>query len=248
MSNPTLRLGSRGSSVKELQKLLNEKHQTKLDTDGIFGSGTDRAVKAFQKAQNLGVDGIVGRRTWEALRKASVTKPEASTSTGDSGITSGDTDYSNQATWDTRYTDRRIATLYPGIQAKAIEFVVRMDKEKGIKLRVTSAFRSYEEQAEIYAKGRTAPGKIVSNAKPGSSYHNFGLAIDVVEIRGGKALFSNDKWDEIGAFGESLGWEWGGNFKSITDKPHFQITYGNSTAELRAKNDGKAKSGADVKV
>lgn len=57
----TLRLGSRGDDVKTLQTKLN------LIADGIFGPITDEAVRAFQKANNLTVDGIVGTNTWAKL-------------------------------------------------------------------------------------------------------------------------------------------------------------------------------------
>lgn len=64
-----VKLGSEGDDVKELQKLLNEKLNTipKLEEDGVFGKGTDAAVKQFQIAKNLGVDGVVGPKTWAAL-------------------------------------------------------------------------------------------------------------------------------------------------------------------------------------
>ncbi len=66
MSNPTLRLKSRGASVKNLQKLLNQ-NGAKLTVDGIFGNNTLTAVKTFQKKKGLAVDGIVGTKTWAAL-------------------------------------------------------------------------------------------------------------------------------------------------------------------------------------
>lgn len=43
--------------------------------------------------------------------------------------------------------------------------------------------RTMEEQAELYAKGRTKAGKIVTKAKPGQSYHNYGLAFDWVPLK-----------------------------------------------------------------
>ena len=61
--------GSQGSDVTELQKLLNQ-NGYQLDTDGIFGSKTQAAVKDYQTKNNLDVDGIVGNNTWGALTKA----------------------------------------------------------------------------------------------------------------------------------------------------------------------------------
>tara|TARA_R110002073_G_scaffold129421_2_gene275773 strand:+ start:10529 stop:11446 length:918 start_codon:yes stop_codon:yes gene_type:complete len=56
-----LKVGSNGPLVKELQRALG------IGADGIFGKGTESAVKLFQKDNNLTVDGLVGSRTWEAI-------------------------------------------------------------------------------------------------------------------------------------------------------------------------------------
>ena len=125
-------------------------------------------------------------------------------------------------TWD-KHTNLRIQQLQPQMKEKTIEFINRAESELGIKLRVTSAFRSFEEQEKLYAKGRTLPGKIVTWAKPGESYHNLGLAIDVVEIKDGKALWENPNWSKIGELGESMDFTWGGRWKK-KDLPHFQIS------------------------
>lgn len=71
-----LRKGSRGDAVKELQAYLNQLDsvQPKLKVDGIFGSGTEKVVKQFQKETALLADGIVGLRTWSALTQISVSR------------------------------------------------------------------------------------------------------------------------------------------------------------------------------
>lgn len=66
-STPSLRRGSRGSNVTRLQQALRASGQ-QLAADGIFGSGTDSAVRAYQKRTQQSADGIVGRKTWTALR------------------------------------------------------------------------------------------------------------------------------------------------------------------------------------
>lgn len=71
-ADPILRQGDSGTAVTELQKLLNAKG-AKLVADGIFGAGTQTAVIKFQQSNGLLADGIVGTKTWEALRK--VTNP-----------------------------------------------------------------------------------------------------------------------------------------------------------------------------
>ena len=64
----TLRRGSQGADVAELQAELNARGFDCGAVDGIFGKGTERAVKAFQQDRNLAVDGIVGPSTRAALQ------------------------------------------------------------------------------------------------------------------------------------------------------------------------------------
>ena len=63
---PTIKQGSRGEVVTQLQSFLSSLGST-LAIDGIFGSGTASAVRAFQKKYGLDVDGIVGPKTWAKL-------------------------------------------------------------------------------------------------------------------------------------------------------------------------------------
>ena len=61
-----MRPNMKGQHVSNLQHLLAA-HGVKVDTDGVFGPGTERAVKEFQSERHLSVDGIVGSGTWRAL-------------------------------------------------------------------------------------------------------------------------------------------------------------------------------------
>lgn len=140
-------------------------------------------------------------------------------------VTMNTINYIKEKTWDI-VSDRRIDTLHPLIRTKVKEFIIRAKKELGIKLRITSALRTWEEQTRLYNKGRSSPGKQVTNAKAGESYHNFGLAFDVVEIKNGKAIWKNSNWNKIGMLGKSMGFEWGGDWVTRVDKPHFQIRFG----------------------
>lgn len=136
------------------------------------------------------------------------------------------------ATWDGP-TNSRIGGIHPNIQNHAYTFINRAQSELGIKLRVTSGMRTFQEQDELYAKGRTAGGSIVTKARGGQSYHNYGLAIDVVEITNAGQANWNCDWNAIGALGQSIGWEWGGSWNGFVDKPHFQMAFGLSTSQLR---------------
>ena len=128
-------------------------------------------------------------------------------------------------------TDLLLLSLDSKFRKKVRQLLTKA-KKQGIELRVTSAYRDCREQDELYAKGRTASGKIVTNARCGQSSHNYKKAVDVVEFKNGKALWTNSNWERIGEIGESVGLEWGGRWRSFTDKPHFQDLGGRTVASL----------------
>jgi peptidoglycan hydrolase-like protein with peptidoglycan-binding domain len=76
---PTLRLGSRGSAVIDLQTRLATAGFSPGAADGIFGSRTDAAVRSFQRARGLGADGVVGPLTWGELLGTTTPQPAPST-------------------------------------------------------------------------------------------------------------------------------------------------------------------------
>jgi peptidoglycan L-alanyl-D-glutamate endopeptidase CwlK len=113
---------------------------------------------------------------------------------------------------------------------------VRLCKEVGIDLLITSTYRDHEAQNELYAQGRTKPGKIVTNARGGQSWHNWKCALDVVPLRNGKPVWdSNDPvWRQVGALGEQVGLEWAGRWTGkLKEMAHFQYTGGLTLADLQ---------------
>lgn len=132
--------------------------------------------------------------------------------------------------WD-RYTEARIKKLNPTLQPIARGFINRAE-EQGMFVRITSGLRTFAEQDRLYAQGRTTPGKIVTNVKGGSSFHNYGLAFDVVEVKNKKGLWENPNWSKLGKIGKDLGLEWGGDWVRFVDRPHFQLTHGYTTKQL----------------
>ena len=113
------------------------------------------------------------------------------------------------------------------------------------KVRITSTLRTWKEQEELYAQGRTKPGSKVTNAKAGDSIHNYALAFDMVLIINGKIAswdvkkdWDKDKqsdWMEVVTYVKSKGWKWGGDWVSFKDMPHFEKTFGNSVRHLKDK-------------
>ncbi len=115
---------------------------------------------------------------------------------------------------------RRIEDLHPAFQPLVRAFLDAC-LNAGHDVIITCGYRSFREQDELYAQGRTKPGKRVTNARAGQSWHNYGLAIDVVPLRQGKPDWQGP-WDALGAIGERLGMTWGGHFKRLVDRPHFE--------------------------
>lgn len=111
----------------------------------------------------------------------------------------------------------------------------------GFQIKIISTLRTFDEQAAIYAQGRTKPGKIISNAGPGSSMHNWGCAFDIgVFSLDGKVYNPTGAdaiYKKVAPIAVKLGLFWGGNFSGLYDAPHYQYTgkYDNSTFLSLAK-------------
>lgn len=144
----------------------------------------------------------------------------------------------------TKRTIENLAGLNRKFKAQAEAFLAACEpicERHGISIEVISGLRSWAQQSALYAQGRTKPGPIVTKARAGSSWHNYGLAIDLGLFAGGKYLDSADPkradriYRELGALAASMGIEWAGNWKSFPEGPHFQNRFGMTLAELRAK-------------
>jgi peptidoglycan L-alanyl-D-glutamate endopeptidase CwlK len=119
---------------------------------------------------------------------------------------------------------RALEDLEPVTQGLARTFL-GLCQQGQLDVIVTCTRRTMDEQAALYAQGRTRPGRIVTWAPPGSSPHNYGMALDVVAVRDGKAVWddADPVWATLGDIGITAGLEWGGHFPSgKIDKPHFQ--------------------------
>lgn len=130
---------------------------------------------------------------------------------------------------------RDINDLCNPVLKRATEFLTQC-KIQNIDVLITSTYRDYESQNALYAQGRTTPGKVVTRAKGGESYHNFRCAFDIVPIVNGKPSWDNADpiWDKLGNIGSLVGLEWAGNWVKFKEYPHFQYTGGLSLAQLRS--------------
>ena len=130
-------------------------------------------------------------------------------------------------------TQQRIEKLHPFVREEMTKIIQECDKQLTgrAKIRITQGLRTVKEQNDLYAIGRTVPGKKVTNAKGGQSIHNYGFAVDICLIIDGKTAswdtvkdWDNDTisdWYECVRIFAKHGWEWGGKWKKLKDLPHF---------------------------
>ncbi len=151
---------------------------------------------------------------------------------------------------------RKLEDLQPEIEAAARNLLRRCE-EDGLDLLIYCTLRSTREQAILYRQGRPfdqiqrkanelrdkwgrddlgdllidvgpQSGRKVTNAGPGQSMHNYGLAFDAVPLRGGKPVWQSSKledkalWEQYGELGLEVGLEWAGNWTRFREFPHMQ--------------------------
>ena len=90
--------------------------------------------------------------------------------------------------------------------------------------RIISGTRSYTEQNTLFRQGRFGnPGPIVTRARGGQSWHNFGLAWDIGIFKNGAYVTRDADYNKVSGAGKVAGVEWGGDWKTFRDNPHYQI-------------------------
>lgn len=111
------------------------------------------------------------------------------------------------------------------------ERVVDAWEIEGLSVLITCTYRSPAEQAELYAQGRTKPGRIVTYAKPGTSKHELGLALDFVPLVQGKPMWKcdpkdpHDPWLLAAQVAKAVDRRiaWGGEWARFKDRPHLEL-------------------------
>jgi len=131
-------------------------------------------------------------------------------------------------------TEKNLATLEP-ITAKLVRELVRRLQAEGLNFKVTSATRTWDEQNALYNQR-----PVVTNARAGYSWHNFGLAADLTlfDKSGRKPIWEGQEYSRIGVLAKELGLEWGGSWRTFKDLPHVQRNIGLTLAQARAKYPG----------
>lgn len=145
-----------------------------------------------------------------------------------------------------KISESRVMELHPTVRDEAKQLIEQSELNfpPFVAVRIVQGLRTIDEQNALYAQGRTKPGNIVTKARGGSSYHNYGLAIDFAILidKNGDGKYDELSWDikkdndkdgvadwlEVVKIFEAAGWEWGGKWSSIKDYPHLQKTFGNN--------------------
>ncbi|MBA9088827.1 peptidoglycan L-alanyl-D-glutamate endopeptidase CwlK [Fontibacillus solani] len=130
----------------------------------------------------------------------------------------------------------KLTGLHPVVR-QATERLIERSFARGVPILITQGLRTIAEQDALYAQGRTKLGQIVTNARGGYSNHNFGVAIDFALLQSdGKSVSwtVGKEWMVVVEIAKSLGFEWGGDWKSFKDMPHFEMTFGLTTTQYRA--------------
>ncbi len=129
-------------------------------------------------------------------------------------------------------SSRNIKLLENILQRGINEFFKRCEENK-LDVLITQTLRDNEYQNYLYAKGRTSGGSIVTNAKAGESYHNYGLAFDICKNVKGHEYDDLEFFKKCGEIWTEMGGTWGGNFKNFKDYPHFDVSNLISIKELK---------------
>lgn len=121
-------------------------------------------------------------------------------------------------------SELRFRSVHPELASR----IRQMQNTVDFPFRVTQGLRTWREQQLLYAAGRTSVGPKVTDAAAGHSYHNFGLAIDLVPIiqlnHAPDWNLDHPQWKQLVEVGDSLGLTAGAEFRTFKDWPHFQFT------------------------
>jgi peptidoglycan L-alanyl-D-glutamate endopeptidase CwlK len=134
-------------------------------------------------------------------------------------------------------TEGNIQSLQLEAQRKARQFLTDVNQklsQHGLTFKIISGTRTYEEQNGLFALGRTKPGPIVTRARGGQSNHNFGVAWDIGIFENGAYIPESELYKEVGAIGKANGLDWGGDWQSFPDEPHYQVIPETELVEVRS--------------
>lgn len=223
--SPVLKYGQRSPQVVELQKLLNQ-NGASLPATGYFGPMTRSAVLAFQRSQGLVADGVVGPQTARKLADCvggHDAKPDTDQQQDtDKGQDSGPAPEGGGGAGVVGNADPKGVLTDPNLHPEIRKMaggVVRQLQAAGLQPYVFEGYRSFARQNALFNQGN------VTKVRGGGSYHNYGLAVDIVfyNSRGTGPSWDapSSSWQKLGQLGKAAGFtEWGGDWG--WDMPHLE--------------------------
>jgi len=144
-------------------------------------------------------------------------------------------------------SQERLTYVYPDIEDRFFKLYQAYQNKYGKNLKVSEGIRTMKRQGDLWNKGRSTPGPIVTYSKPGWSFHNYGLALDVFFAGKDPYLEKDPKfeyyWKKFGELAEKHGFVWGGHFSGLLDRPHIQLSYGLTITEIRKIYDAHGMEG-----
>lgn len=218
-----LKLGDQGIEVTDLQTKLHLLGFA-IDIDGDFGGQTLSAVNSFLKIYSLPQSDIVNDAVYN-----SITSEVSSLTLLD------------------KVSMDRVLKLHPKIRFEVV-FLLKACYKANVRIRIVQGLRTFAEQDELYAQGRTKPGKIVSNARGGYSNHNYGFAIDFCLLHANGTI-SWDQYEDADKDGQKDWIEVVNIFKShqfeaglywkFVDPPHLEKNFNYTVKQLLALHMAK---------
>ena len=197
----TLRINSRGSQVAKLQAELKAAGFNPGAIDGAFGANTLKAVKQYQKAHRLSVDGVVGPRTWsKLLNDGHVPRTSSTTKTGTSAAPRGTivTGYVNGVPRKIRVSSIGNGKVLRTDAAARFNQMKAAARRAGVTLSPVSGFRSMAQQRALYAAYKAGRGNLA--ARPGYSNHQGGISVDI-----STGSYSSKTYKWLARFGRQYG-------------------------------------------
>ncbi len=202
-----LKLGSRGADVLRIQGQLG------LKQDGIFGKITEQFVRNFQQKQGLAVDGIVGTKTLEALNRVGTVSNIETTFTADGKF---------------QLSQRSLDRL-KGVHPDLVKVVMRAIQITPIDFMVIEGVRTMAQQKIYVAQGKskTLKGRHI----PDNNASKLGCAVDLGAFENGNLVWTWGAYEKLAkavkqaAKEVGVPIEWGGDWKTLKDGPHFQLPW-----------------------
>lgn len=204
---------------KKWQEFLNS-NGFRLEIDGIDGPATTRATAAFQIANSVNNDGIVGEETLRAAITDGFEGFESRTPVAEPVV----------------IEDKNLARLngcHPQLREK-VSTLVGLAANEGFTLRVVQGARTFEEQDRLFRQWRDGrdndgDGRVdeaderVTRAAGGQSNHNYGVAADLAFVVDNKVSWDDSLYSNIGRWARTCGLDWGGDWKGFKDLPHVEL-------------------------